>query len=521
MALGNKVTIGATTASSFSAAYIHTVQTEEGAFGASYIHGIETDGPRLGSPVVVGSNITNSAFGAPFFHSVEEIGDRLGNPVVVGANITNSAFGAPYIHGIETQESLRLGAPVVVGANIADSAFGAPYFDSVDIIPDINQGVPVVVGTNTNTSFAAPFSFTLDFLPVDPFKPLRRADNRAHKRELAETEIAILAHIERETSGTASLYGGQFDSVTTQVSLGTGSAVTDVFIGRSGQDVNIQGNFQTTGELLLKSDNILLSKGVTTAVDAAFVTERGSSNLDAMILWEEGNDRAEFGLSETTGGTVIPGSITTFVDLKIDNLLLAGTAITADGALTVTATGSTSDLTFGSRSTTIALSDASNTSLSGYSATSIFGAFAELQTTPTPPPIVLNTYTNDEGSTINQGELVYLSGVDNIKLAVATSNNAPSIILGIVQDTTILNAASGSIVSKGVVSVKFEASLTLSGGDEIFISSTTSGRATNIRPSGSGNVIQSLGFVKNDSTYDGVSNLNASCHISRGSRANI
>jgi hypothetical protein len=350
-----------------------------------------------------------------------------------------------------------------------------------------------------------------------PFKIFRKADNRAHQAEIAEGEAAILAIIKRETAGTASFYGPD-DSNTTTVYFGTGSAVTDIFIGNSTSDISFQGDVTVNGSFGTTDDLILINNLSSTGDPSGFAIERGSTGDDSLIYWAETVDRFEVGLFDTVLGTTAPaGTLTNFSDLKINNLLLDSTAITADGALTVTATGAAIDLTFGARGSTMTLNESGNTSLVGFTATTILGAFNELKTSGSgSTTYISNDYTNGEAGAITEGQLVYISTTDTVKLASAASNNSLAKMVGAVGVTSIASSSSDSIRSEGITNIKFEISLTLSAGDEIFLSPSTAGSATNIRPSGSGNVIKSIGSIKDPGTYDGNTNLLAEVHLISG-----
>jgi hypothetical protein len=184
-------------------------------------------------------------------------------------------------------------------------------------------------------------------------RPLKRQTNRAHVAEVSDSDDAIIASIVNESGGnvTGNLYGAA-DSTTTTVNLGTGAGVTAVTIGVSGTETTIAGN--------------LIVSGTTTTIDTANLTiedklvhinnnagtepsdsmgismERGSTGEDAVFVYSTNSvDRFEFGFFETSSGTVAPSTgLTVFADAKLNNLLLAGTNITSDGALTIaTATG--------------------------------------------------------------------------------------------------------------------------------------------------------------------------------------
>jgi hypothetical protein len=349
------------------------------------------------------------------------------------------------------------------------------------------------------------------------FKPLRRTENRAHAQEFAENDAAILIGISRDTSGEGAIFG-PLDSVTTEIEFANGTAVTDIFIGGN---TTFNGDVYSSQQLKISDDIVLLRSGLGTGGAGALINERGTTGDDFLVLWSETNTRFEIGLADTTAGASVPTALSTFSDIKINNLLLDSTAITADAALTVSATGST-DLTFGARSSTITLNDAVNTTVSGFTNTSIIGILNELKTgTGTEPASLGSDYTNGEVSAITEGQIVYISANDTVKLTDASSLTVAANFIGAVGESSIAASSSGSIEYEGVINVKFELSLALSAGDEVFLSGSTPGSATNVKPSGSGNVVQSIGQIKDVGTYDGSSNLLAEVHLVRGSQTTL
>lgn len=209
---------------------------------------------------------------------------------------------------------------------------------------------------------------------------LKRQTNRAHTVSVAEaTDELVIRAIERGTGGGASLWG---DNNTTTIAIGGGTAQTAITIGKSGQTVTLPGNLTVQGTTttlsttnLVVSDNLMLLNSGNNGADSGIAFERGATGDDAVILWEEGNARFELGLADTTAGTVTPSAISAFRDLKVNNLLLDGTAITADGALTVAATGA-ANLSLTGQGTTYNLS-ASGASLTT-TAQDIIGAINEI-----------------------------------------------------------------------------------------------------------------------------------------------
>lgn len=63
----------------------------------------------------------------------------------------------------------------------------------------------------------------------------------------------------------------------------------------------------------------LLREGAATADNGALIVERGSTGNDALWLWNENLTRFEFGLADTTAGTVIPVGLAAFSDIAAGN----------------------------------------------------------------------------------------------------------------------------------------------------------------------------------------------------------
>lgn len=345
-----------------------------------------------------------------------------------------------------------------------------------------------------------------------------------NSEEIPETDAAVVNFLVRDSAGNASLYGTN-DTVTTSIELGTGPNIVDITIGNGTSDLNFLGNLDINGDLATSSAIALLNKSVVSGTDAAYAIERGLTGDDTLLFWNETSDRFELGFAETSGGASLPSApLGTFADLKVNNLLLDSTAITADGALAITAdnTAFTSDLSFSARGATIALNDASNLNLDSlYTATSVIGALNEVKNGDTEINGLGSTYTNGEATAITRGQLVYVSTTDTVMLADASSNNDEARAVGAVVNNSVAASGSAIIGSHGLFRVRFESGLTLTAGQEIFLSASTAGSATNVSPSASGNIIQSLGTLKNLLSYDGSSNLLAEVQLIPGTKSGI
>jgi len=100
-------------------------------------------------------------------------------------------------------------------------------------------------------------------------------------------------------------------------------------------------------------------------------------------------------------------------------------------------------------------------------------------------------------SSPQEGELGYISNNNTLDKAIATDPEKTKIYGAV--------TSSGSIVSYGPLKVLFEPALTLSPNDSIFLSASMPGRATNIAPQNSGEVIKLIGFLRDNTDYNNVS----------------
>jgi hypothetical protein len=93
---------------------------------------------------------------------------------------------------------------------------------------------------------------------------------------------------------------------------------------------------------------------------------------------------------------------------------------------------------------------------------------------------------------------------NNATMALATSE-ANSKVVGF-SVSAITAAATGSIYTaygSRITSLKFVAGLTLAANDDVFLSAVTAGRATNVAPTTSGQVVKKVGLVKDATAYAG------------------
>jgi len=138
-------------------------------------------------------------------------------------------------------------------------------------------------------------------------------------------------------------------------------------------------------------------------------------------------------------------------------------------------------------------------------------------------PRFLEYYFNGEGTTLVLGEVVSHSTTtaNTVLRADATADNAAARIIGFAQEVAgIASSLAGLIATEGTRrKALFVAGLTLSNGDEVFLS-TTPGRVTNVAPVTSGNIRQSIGTVTDASGYTGSESA-AEIQIIRGSKIKV
>lgn len=200
---------------------------------------------------------------------------------------------------------------------------------------------------------------------------LKRVANRAHNASIPDSDSIIARSIVADPTsagGAATLW---CDSKTTAVSIGTGATQTSFTIGGGAAyagatigkasvldtflgNLKINGSLQVSGTVttinatsITTQDQVLtvaVTDRATAPANAVFAVYRGNAAnagatmSDALILWNDGSVRLDFGYGGTgsSGGT-LPSAPTQWYDIKIKNLLLGGTAITADAGLTVSA----------------------------------------------------------------------------------------------------------------------------------------------------------------------------------------
>jgi len=99
------------------------------------------------------------------------------------------------------------------------------------------------------------------------------------------------------------------------------------------------------------------------------------------------------------------------------------------------------------------------------------------------------------------GEIGYVTSTNKtLAKAIATALST-SYVYGVYEGTA------GTVDINGVINLLFDTGLTLLSGQEIWLSPTTAGRATNVRPSTTGQCQVSLGILEDITGYGGGSAL--------------
>lgn len=332
---------------------------------------------------------------------------------------------------------------------------------------------------------------------------------------------------------------------TSQVNLGTGGAAVVVgAVGStttfaSGSTVNYAGttflgvvlsqilaNGNTTG-----ANNVVISSGaeIIGAPGAAgpgqIATIRGGvgdtnqNGGNAQLLGGNGNGSGIGGNALVNGGTGTTAGQVQIGGATSTSAIIVGRAT---GVPITIRSGTGQDILFDSRGNTpLSYNDATNVNLVGAvftGVTSVVGAFNALAAGATASNLT-TTFTNGNGGAIIQGQAVYVTTTDDtVDLATATADNINARVVAFVVPASIANAASGDFVTHGTATVRFVTGLTLAAGDVVYLS-TTAGSVTNVAPNVAGNIVQSVGYVRDTLTYDGAADLLAEIEIQWGNRA--
>ncbi len=99
------------------------------------------------------------------------------------------------------------------------------------------------------------------------------------------------------------------------------------------------------------------------------------------------------------------------------------------------------------------------------------------------------------------GEIGYMTSTNKTLAKAIATGLSTSNVYGVYEGTA------GTLDINGVINLLFDTGLTLLSGNEIWLSPTTAGRATNVRPSTIGQTIVSLGILEDITGYGGGSAL--------------
>jgi len=232
-------------------------------------------------------------------------------------------------------------------------------------------------------------------------------------------------------------------------------------------------------------------------------------------------------LQSGSGGTFITssGSSINIATDAIDTAVNIGTG-TGDHLITIgnTTVTNTGDIvlaaregsaTFNQADFTVGSTTVEGQTLSGFTATSIIGALNELQAIGGASQTLEGTYTAGAGG-ILISDAVYISATDTVLKADASTDTIAARFLG-VAEAAISAASSGQIIAEGIATTRFDNGLTLTAGDEVWLSETA-GNLTNVIPTTANAVMLSVGFIKDGTGYVTVTNPFAIVHLVRGSK---
>lgn len=152
---------------------------------------------------------------------------------------------------------------------------------------------------------------------------------------LGDVVVASGRRIDSPAAGTLSI--GTVDAATVDI----GSATSTVQIGN---DLTVQGDLTVNGttttinstSLAVTDRFILCANGSSNLSGGLAVSQANGAGNDLIFMWNDTAGRAEVGFGDSSTN---PAGVSSFSDAKVQNLELAGTSVTADGALAVVATG--------------------------------------------------------------------------------------------------------------------------------------------------------------------------------------
>ena len=140
------------------------------------------------------------------------------------------------------------------------------------------------------------------------------------------------------------LNAGSITSGFTSIDVGSGAITTTGTI--TAGNLNVTGTTTTVNSTNTTiSDKIIeLASGASTGADAGIIIERGSTGHNAIMAWDEGNDRFHFGTTTDTGTasslTITTGTLAANLVGNVTGNITGNVTGTADVATTVTLHGS-------------------------------------------------------------------------------------------------------------------------------------------------------------------------------------
>lgn len=283
----------------------------------------------------------------------------------------------------------------------------------------------------------------------------------------AGTGTTTINNASTVVSGDLAVNGGDLTSSATTFNL-LNSTVTTLNVGGAATAVEIGAATGTTS-----INNSLTVDGNTTLGDATSDTLTFTARLASNLVPNTDNSRS-LGLTTLGFSAIWLRNVANSATVNL-NASTAG----ADGALAIgyDPTGRTT-----------------------VTATNISDAIDQLDAAIVGTGNVIFTAS----AAITAGTAVRVTGNDSVQMAIATSEAAARVV-GIAESAISASATGVVVTAYGALieAMKFVAGLTLAANDEVFLSAATAGRATNVAPSTSGQVVKKIGVVKDAAAYTG------------------
>lgn len=108
--------------------------------------------------------------------------------------------------------------------------------------------------------------------------------------------------------------------------------------------------------------------------------------------------------------------------------------------------------------------------------------------------------TNGSGGALAFGDVLYVSGNREVSQAIATSSAAADYV-GVAAEPA---AAGAQVVmaTGNIARVRMESGLIPAANEQVFVSASDSGAATNVQPVGGGEYVMQIGWIWDASMYD-------------------